>query len=110
MRSGKRKRLTRYFYDDADAPVLSVECDAVGRCEAVSHRRTEGCGQWVYWATLTAKGVVTGSTVDHLRADTLISIWNYDADGQTKREKHFQYAGSKLFKSVSLYYADRKVV
>jgi hypothetical protein len=90
--------------------MLSVECDAVGRCEAVSDRRTEGRGQWVYWTTLTAKGVVTASTVEHLRADALISIWNRDAEGRTKREKHFQYAGSKLFKSVSLYYADRRII
>lgn len=110
LHSGKIHERTSYFYDDSDEQVLTVECDAVGRCKAISDRRTEGYGQWVYRTTRTPKGIVTATTVEHYRSGSLISIWNCDAERRTKREKHFQYAGNKLFKSVSLYHAAGRIV
>ena len=101
---------TFYFYDEADELVLSVDCDADGKCKEVSTRRTEADGQVVYWTSRLIDGTVIATSVDHFRESRLVSDWGCDGEGRIRSEKHFQYAGNKLFKSVSFYYAARQIV
>jgi hypothetical protein len=104
LNSGSTRAQTIYFYDETDKPLLAVNCDATGRYLSISSVRRVRDAPWEYWTNPTSAGIVTGTTAYQYNAGLLISLWNYDEQDRTKNEKNFQYAGPKLFKSVSPYY------
>jgi hypothetical protein len=95
-------RSSRFVYDDAGKLIRIVECDGAGIEVGVSEfEYSEGrrvC------TTRDATGIVTGREVDEFVGNVLALLGTYDANGQPKRLKSFEYTEGKLTKAVSKYY------
>jgi len=95
-------RSSRFTYDDAGRLIRTVDFNGVGIEVAISEfEYAEGSR---VCTTRDATGIVTGRHVDEYKGSLLIVLGTYDADGQPKRLKSFEYAESKLSKAVSKYF------
>jgi len=92
-------RSWRFTYDDAGRHIRSVQFDGAGVEVAISEfERAEGrrvC------TTRDATGAVTGRDVDEFVDNLLTLLGTYDANGQPKRLKSYEYVEGKLSRSVS---------
>jgi YD repeat-containing protein len=95
-------RTSRFTYDDAGRLVRAVEFDEAGIEVAISEFEYSGGRQ--VCTIIDASGVVTGRHVDEYDGDVLTVMGIYDANGQPRRLKFFEYVEGKLCQSISKYY------
>lgn len=101
-------RSSRFVYDDAGKLVRTVEFDRAGLEVAVSEFEYSEARRM--WIIRDATGAVTSSGVDEYDGNLQTVLGTYDASGQPKRVKCFEYTNGKLSQSVSKYYGyDGKV-
>jgi hypothetical protein len=92
-----------FIYDNSGKVIRCVECDRTGqetRTSEFLYQSKEGR----VVTTSKVAGVVTGCTIEAYKENLLHSFVGYDDEGRMKREKVFEYSGSKLTKSDSKYY------
>ncbi len=95
-------RSSRFVYDDTGRLARSVEFDGTDT-EVVLYEFEYSEGRRVCTAR-DARGIVTGRDVDEYEGNLLTVLGTYDASGQPKRLKSFEYGEGKLSKAISKYY------
>jgi hypothetical protein len=92
-----------FHYNDSGKTSRSLEFDGTGKQIHSNDFVHQTDGNRVITASET-DGKFAGRTTDVYEGNLLLSFRSYDADNLLKREKTFQYAGSKLQTSDSRYY------
>jgi len=96
---------SKYFsYDDQGRLILEVEVDGASRCKKTTALESSQKGVQT-WISRTPSGEEIGRTVEVFEETRRLSLKTFDRNGQLLREKAFEYAENKLFKSDSRYYA-----
>ncbi len=92
-----------FVYDASGRTIRCIESDETGRETSLTDFVYESEGRRIV-TTRKPSGELLGRIVEEYERGPLTLFSAYDHNGQLKREKSFQYAGSKLHGSDSRYY------
>jgi hypothetical protein len=94
----------RFACNDSERVIRIVQFDREGAETCITDIEYEKDGSQVAKTARNPSGDVTGRTVEVHEGNRLLSVAAYEASGQLKSRKIFQYAGSALVRSDSKYF------